>query len=191
MIRRNLRESIAIASLVSLFLSGSVVFAAPVRIAQVQQVITASPDKAKSGSFTRLQLSENGSTTVGADDDTKTGTPQKDDERVIMETRSEIVEDDACDCAQIPIAKRGFPKWTLLGLAAIPAGILIARSFRDKDVEPTPTPVTIVTPTPPETPTPNSPTPDPVPEPMTILLFGTGLAGIGISMRRRLRKNEN
>ena len=103
--------------------------------------------------------------------------------RSITETKSEIVEETDCNCDQAP--ERGkFPKWALLGLAAIPIAFILIKRKKD-----TPTPTATVpgeTPTPPMTPT---PTPnEPVPEPMTILLFGTGLASIGLAARRRFGK---
>lgn len=205
MINVNCRFSLALVCLFSLLMAANSAFAAPIRFEQVQQVINVKPGKAGTGGYAQLRLA--GDDTVseigdGDDDDDKTKTKQKDD-RVITETRAEIVEDDACDCP-VERVRGGFPKWAFLGLAAIPLIFLIKR---DKDsptptptntpsmtptTTPTTTPTPTMTPTPTTTPTPTmTPTPEPVPEPMTILLFGTGLAGIGVAARRRLRKRGN
>lgn len=189
--------------------------AAPIRFNQVVQIVNAKPGKASIGSFTQLRLSDD--TATAKSDDGKaipSQTPPQDGRVIITET-SEIVEDDACDCAPLPPVGGGFPKWALLGLGIVPFLFLIPNG--DPDPTPTPTPTTPTTPTntppgtqtptptpPTETPTPTStetptptptlpppmsPTPEPVPEPMTILLFGTGLASVGIAARKRLRKN--
>lgn len=177
-------------------------FAAPVRINQVVQTVNAKPGKAKTGGFAQLHLADD--TVIGDDDDNKT--PQQDD-RVIITKKVEVLESEVCDCENPPPPDNRFPKWALLGLAAIPVAIILLN--RDKDptptptptgtptvtptttptATPTPTPTPTLTPTPTPTPTPTlTPTPEPVPEPMTVLLFGTGLAGIGVAARRRLRK---
>ena len=173
--------------------------AGPVRFDQVVQIMNAKPGKAETGSFTRLRVaSYYDGIIVGADDDDKKKTTSPQDGRVITETTSEIVEEEDCDCDQPP-ARGKFPKWALLGLAAIPIAFILIR--RKKDT-PTPTGTPGVTPTPPVTPTvtptvsptktpPMSPSPtppEPVPEPMTILLFGTGLASIALAARRRFGK---
>jgi hypothetical protein len=195
------------------FLSAAVPLnAAPIRFNQVVQVVNAKPGKANIGSFAQLRLADE--PVVAKSDDGKavpSATPPQDG-RVIYTTTTEIVEDDACDCPTIVPGGGGFPKWALLGLAAVPLLFLIPN---DDDPTPTPTPTSTLPPTetptltpppsqtpPPETPTPTppptetptptppmSPTPEPVPEPMTILLFGTGLASVGIAARKRLRKN--
>lgn len=180
--------------------------AAPVRFDQVVQVVNVKPGNAKTGAFSQLRLANNFISfgTVGDDDKT----PQQDDERVITETKTDVVEDEVCQCddVQEEIVKRGFPKWALLGFAAIP---LIFILKRDKDKTPTPTntptntptetPTMTPTVTPTVTPTPTmtptmtptpTPPPEPVPEPMTILLFGTGLAGIGMAARRKFGKKD-
>ncbi len=176
------------------------VSAAPVRYNQVVQIVNAKPGKSNTGGFSQLRLANDGIVAVDGDDDKKPVTNQ--DDRVITETRVEIVEDDVCDCVEEQVVTKGFPKWALLGLAAVPLLFL----FRDTGTPRTrtPTPTTTETPTPttptPTTPTPTTPTPmtptptppEPVPEPMTILLFGTGLAGIGIAARKRFgKKDEN
>lgn len=189
--------------------------AAPIRFNQVVQIVNAKPGKANIGNFAQLRLADE---PAGAkNDDGKaipSATPPQDG-RVIVTTTSEIVEDDACDCAAVIPRGGGFPKWALLGLGAVPLLFLIPGD--DDDPTPTPTPTNTptgtqtptptptntptvtptptptntptVTPTPTPTPTPTiTPTPEPVPEPMTILLFGTGLASVGVAARKRLRK---
>lgn len=165
--------------LLALSMSATVAKASPIRLDQVVQTVNAKPNKAKTGGFSQLRLSDD----PIADDD-KTKSPQ--DKRVIVTENVEIVESETCETEQPPEPK-GFPKWALLGLAAIPVAIILIR--RDT---PTPTPTTTLPPTstPPTTPT-MTPTPEPVPEPMTVLLFGTGLAGIGVAARRRMRRKED
>lgn len=154
--------------------------AAPVKFNQVQQVVSAKPSRAKTGDFNRLRLSGDDQNAAGeTDDDGKSpkpsATPPQDD-RVIVETRVDVVEDEACNCPDIPKGG-GFPYWTL-GFAAIPLLFLIPR---DKE-----TPTDTITPQ--ETPTTPTPPNEPVPEPMTILLFGTGLASIGMAARKKFGK---
>jgi PEP-CTERM motif len=179
--------------------------AAPVKFNQVVQVVNVKPSNAKTGAFAQLRLA-NDLILFGDDDgDDNTKTPQQDD-RVITETKTDVVEDEVCQCddVQEDVIKRGFPKWALLGLAAIPVAFLIKRG-NDDTPTPTPTPTTTPTTTPTNTPTPTptvtptptptmtptpTPPPEPVPEPMTILLFGTGLAGIGMAARRKFGKKD-
>lgn len=211
---RLILSTVTLFSILTLTLTAN---AAPVKFEQVRQIINAKPGKAKTNAFARLSLINADLTVTGEGDDkgkkddkNKTDTPateqtQQQDDRVITETTSEIVEDEVCDCVKPIIeTKAGFPKFALLGLGAIPLLLLIPH---DKDT-PTPTPTipTTQTPTPPttETPTPTptptetptppptvTPTPpEPVPEPMTILLFGTGLASIGMAARKKFGKKE-
>lgn len=167
--------------------------ASPVRLNQVVQTVSAKPGKAKTSGFTQLSLADDPiiTATSKADDDPKA--PQQ-DKRVIVTETIEITDAEACDCP-IEIVKGGFPKLALLGLAAVPVGLVLINRKSTPTPTPTTTPTTTpsmtptTTQTPPITPTPSiTPTPEPVPEPMTILLFGTGLAGIGMAARRRLRK---
>lgn len=179
--------------------------AAPVKLHEVVQVVNAKPGTARTGSFARLRLAgDNVIATFSGDGEDDDDKPVKQDDRVITETSTDIVLDDVCDCNQPEVEverdtkRRGFPKWALLGLAAVPLVFLV----NDDDKTPTPTPTATVpnntptptptptaspTPTPTMTPTPTPP-PEPVPEPMTILLFGTGLAGIGLAARRKFGK---
>lgn len=172
--------------------------AGSVQFNQVVQVVNAKPGKANTGSFSQLRLADDPVVAGDGDgDDAK-----KQDDRVITETKVEIVEDEVCDCVEESVIERtggGFPQWALLGLAAAPLAFIVRK---DDDPTPTPTPTVpntptptatptvtpTVTPTPPITPTPTPP--EPVPEPMTILLFGTGLAGIGIAARKRFGKKD-
>ncbi|MCY7346091.1 MAG: PEP-CTERM sorting domain-containing protein [Pyrinomonadaceae bacterium] len=152
--------------------------AAPVQFNQVVQVINAKPGKAGNGGFAQLRLAGDNPILIG--DDPKTDTPPVQDDRVITESRSEIVEEEVCDCAPIPVGGGKFPYWTL-GFAAIPLIFLIPPGDDDETPTPTNTPTPTMTPTPPT---------EPVPEPMTILLFGTGLASIGLAARRRLGRKK-
>jgi hypothetical protein len=145
--------------------------AAPVRFNQVVQIVNAKPGKAGIGSFTQLRLANDPTAVTVKSDEGKimpSSTPQ--DGRVIVTTVSEIVEDDACDCAVIRTPGGGFPKWALLGLGIVPFLFLIP----DDDDDPTPTPTPTTTPpgqtptptpttTPTVTPTPPGETPTPTP----------------------------
>ena len=195
--------------------------AAPVRFNQVVQVVNAKPGKADDAGFAQLRLGGEIIVFSGNDNDNdkdkkKEATRPQQDDRVITETTVEIVEEEVCDCEDIPVRGGGFPYWTL-GFAAIPFLFIPWDDDDEKETPtptppftptPTPTPMT-PTPTPPETPTPTptppmtptptptppmtpTPTPptEPVPEPMTILLFGTGLAGIGLAARRKFGKKK-
>ncbi|MFN0139079.1 MAG: PEP-CTERM sorting domain-containing protein [Pyrinomonadaceae bacterium] len=191
---RVLLSAICVASVLAGF---SKVNAGSLRFDEVVQIVNARPGKAESSNFSRLAVAGSLSSFIDDGDDTKKPSPQQDG-RVITETKSEIVDDDYCDCD--PEKRRRFPKWALLGLAAIPVAFILLRDKKDTPTPtqtvpgqtPTPTPTTTPTPTvtptptPPKTPTPTPP--EPVPEPMTILLFGTGLASIGLAARRRFGK---
>jgi hypothetical protein len=202
----NFRALLSAVCVVSVLAGFSKVSAGPVRFEQVVQIVNARPGKAETATFSRLRVAGDYTFLFSPDDDeddkTKKSVPVQDD-RVITETRTDIVADDVCDCEQEEKG-RGFPKWALLGLAAIPIVFLLLHD----DDDDTPTPTATKTPTgsptktptgtptgtttPTATPTPNmtpSPTPpEPVPEPMTLLLFGTGLASIGLAARRKFGK---
>ncbi len=116
---RNLQLRFVLSTVVlfSILMAAATANAAPVTFNQIVQIINAKPGNANSGSFAQLRL-VNGQLVFTDDDDDKPK-PRQDD-RVITETRSEIVEDEVCDCAPIDVPKGGFPKYALLGLAAIP-----------------------------------------------------------------------
>ncbi len=196
-------SAVCLASILAAFVK---VEAGPVRFDQVMQIMNAKPGKAETSSFARLSVVNYYDGIIVADDDDdkdKKKAPQQDG-RVITETKSDIVEDENCDCEQPPPGGK-FPKWALLGLAAIPIAFILIKRKKDTPTPtttptppntPTPTPTPTITPTPtPKTPTPTPPVtptpPQPVPEPVTILLFGTGLASIGIAARRRFGKKRD
>ena len=171
---------------ITMAVTTTAVKAAPVQFNQVVQMVNAKPGKANTGGFTQLRLA--GDDLVLTGDDAKADEPAapQDDPRVITETRSEIVEEEVCDCIPIPIPGGGFPYYAL-GLGAIPFLFLIPPGSDGNTPTPTPPGTPTETPTPPMSPT---PTETPVPEPMTILLFGTGLASIGMAARRRFGKKD-
>jgi hypothetical protein len=192
---RLLLSIVTLFSILTISLSANAV---PVKFEQVRQIINAKPGKAGTAAFSHLRLI-NDDTETGDDKDDKNKrsapTTQAQDDRVITTTTTEIVQDEVCDCVQEEIITKGFPKFALLGLAAIPLLFLIPRGNRTLTSTPTvPTNETLTTQTPTQTPTPPTPTtptpPEPVPEPMTILLFGAGLASIGMAARRSLGKKD-
>ncbi|MGE3466054.1 MAG: PEP-CTERM sorting domain-containing protein [Pyrinomonadaceae bacterium] len=206
----NLRVLLSAVCVASVLASFTKVEAGPVRFDQVVQVVNARPDRAEAASFSRLTLAGNYSFLIGdndgdGDEDKKKQQPKPQDGRVITETKTDIVTDDVCDCEEEIVTKRGFPKWALLGLAAIPIAFILIKRKKDTPTPtftptppgtPSPTPSVTPSPTPSPSPSPTgtpkitpSPTPpEPIPEPMTILLFGTGLASIGLAARRKFGK---
>jgi PEP-CTERM motif len=209
---RGLLSAICIASILACFAR---VDAAPIRFDQVITIVNPEPGIGSSVSFSRIRTIDDPMFIGGDGEDDKTKkAPLPQDGRVITETKTEIVTDDVCDCEEEIVTKRGFPKWALLGLAAIPIAFILIKRKKETPTPtqtipigtPTPTPPGTPTPTPPGTPTPTpkmtptptpppitpTPTPpEPVPEPMTILLFGTGLASIGMAARRKFGKKAD
>lgn len=194
--KTNLRAMLSVICMMSIMAALVKVEAGPVRFDQVVQIMNPTPGKAETSSFTRIRVvNYYDGIVVGddGDDDKKTG-GTKQDGRVITETKTDIVEDDVCDCIE-PESVSKFPKWALLGLAAIPIGLILIKRKKDlptPTVTPTATPTVTptVTPTPTPTVTPTPTPPEPVPEPVTILLFGTGLASIGLAARRKFGKKN-
>lgn len=176
----NFRFFLSALALSSVMAAANSATAAPVQFNQVVQVVNAKPGKAGTGGFAQLRLVDDDLVLTG--DDTKKNVPPIQDDRVITETRSEIVEEEVCDCENPlpPVIAAAFPYWTL-GFAAVPLAFLIPPGDDETDQPPT-------TPTPPMSPTPTN---APVPEPMTIILFGTGLASIGMAARRRFGKKSD
>ena len=171
---KNLRFRLVLSAicLASIMLSAVKSNAAPVQFDQVLQIINAKPGKANTGGFAQLRLADDNLVVSNGDDEKKTA-PQQDD-RVIVETRAEIVEDDVCDCELPYVATRRFP-YAWLALGAVPLLFLIPRG-RDRTPTPTPneTPTPETTPTPTTTPTPGTtPTPNTTPTPETTPTPGT------------------
>lgn len=199
----NLRTVLSAICLASLLAAFTRIDAGPIKFDQLVQVVNANPTRSASGTFARLHVlsaSDDGTSDGDGDDKDKDKKKGPQDTRVITETRTDIVTDEDCHCDAVEHDSH-FPKWALLGLAAIPIAFILIRHKKDTPTPtprtPTPTPETPtptpMTPTPtPETPTPTPPVtptpPQPVPEPITILLFGTGLASVGLAARRRLGK---
>lgn len=184
--------------LASILLTATYVFAAPVRLNQIVQVVNAKPGKANSGNFSQLRLIDD--VIIKTDDDDEnvvTSTPIQDDDRVIVSKETAIIEEEVCECVDEVITKKKFPYWAL-GFAAVPLLFLVPGKDRTRTpntpttptppTTETPTPTPTMTPTPTITPTPTPP--EPVPEPMTLLLFGTGLAGIGVAARKKFGKKD-
>ncbi len=166
-------------ALCSIMMAAAAAKAAPVQFNQVVQIVNAKPGKANTNGFAHLRLASDDPVLNGSDDP-KTDTPPQDD-RVITEIRSEIVEDEVCDCVAASVVAAGFP-YGWLALGGVPLLFLIPNGDEVNDTPTqTPTPTTPMTPTPPT---------EPVPEPMTILLFGTGLASIGLAARRKFGKKD-
>lgn len=201
----NIKTLLAAICLASLFAAVTRIEAGPIKFDQLVQVVNANPTRSASGTFARLQVVSSLDDLFvkgDGDDDDKDKKKKTQDTRVVTETRTDIVTDEDCNCEQVEAA-RSFPKWALLGLAAIPIAFILIKHKKDTPTPtptssipqtptptptatPTATPTPTVTPTPPTTPTP----PQPVPEPITILLFGTGLASVGLAARKRFGKKR-
>src|SRR5215213_955933 len=106
------RFFLAAFSLMSILILNFTANAAPIKFNQVVQVVNVKPGNAKTGAFAQLRLA-NDLIIFGDDDGDGNGdkkTPQQDD-RMITETKTEIVEDEVCDCqdVQSDVVERGFP----------------------------------------------------------------------------------
>src|SRR5687768_16094456 len=112
--------------------------AAPVRFNQVVQVVNAKPGKADAAGFAQLRLGGDVIVFSGNDDNDndknkkKESTRPQQDDRVITETTVEIVEEEVCDCEDIPVRGGGFPYW-VLPFAAIPFFFIPWDRDKDRD----------------------------------------------------------
>ena len=136
---RNFFLSVAFISL----LAATTLNAAPVRFDQVIQVVNAKPGKAKTGNFSQLRLANDPPPSSSSENDPPSSTdpvtsptPPQDD-RVIVETDYDVVEEEVCDCVDVPTPRGGFPYFALLPLAAIPFFFIPPGDDNDS---PTPTP---------------------------------------------------
>jgi len=86
-------------ALYSIMMAATSANAAPVQFNQVVQVVNAKPGKAGTGGFAQLRLAGDDLVLMG--DDTKKNAPPVQDDRVITETRSEIIEEEVCDCERL------------------------------------------------------------------------------------------
>ncbi|HEY6122017.1 MAG TPA: PEP-CTERM sorting domain-containing protein [Pyrinomonadaceae bacterium] len=194
---RTLRFAAAMLCIIQV--SGLPVYAGPVVMNQVLQVLTpgqtdgslrlknvysqALPDGVTETSVSTASRTQSQTVKIADIDGLFSGSlafsqQQKSDLNIVDQ---EEVQGTICDCGEILIAG-GFPKWPLLFLAAIPLFFISG----SEDTPPT-TPVPTPTPLPPSSPTP--PPTAPVPEPSTLLLFGTGLTAGAAFLRRRRAKN--
>jgi len=137
----NFRVLLSLVCVASILAGFSKVSAGPVRFDQVVQIVNARPGQASTGTFSRLAVAGDYSSILVNDgkDDTDDAKKKQQQDRVIVETKSELTEDTTYDCVEEVVVNRGFPKWALLGLAAIPIGFILIRRHNDT---PTPTPTT-------------------------------------------------
>ena len=149
---KNTKIKIIFAAFILFSISGTAISAnaAPILFFQLAQAGGIKSDKGSSGCFEKCLVNNDlpaaTDEVAGSDlptatdilsddlpvapgDDKKAVVPQ--DERVITETKIEIVEDDACECADIVIAAGGFP-FAYLALP-LPA-LLFAGVGGDSDV---------------------------------------------------------
>src|SRR4051794_10052966 len=95
---RGFLTSVCLSALLACFTNVS---AGPVKFNEVLQIVNAKPGQAASSTFARIRVASDYSAfLVGDDDDDKKkpNSPQTQDGRVITETKSEMVEEDVCDC---------------------------------------------------------------------------------------------
>ena len=118
--------------------------AAPILFFQLAQATNIKPEKGSAGCFEKCLTKNNLPATANIitedlpvipGDDKKKTAPQ--DERVITVTTAEIVEDDACECADVVVIPPvgGFPAFAYLALP-LPALIFAGVADSDNPVEP-------------------------------------------------------
>lgn len=200
MLSRALRSGVAVLSI--LLLSGLPIFAAPVTIREVVQVLGSHqnspklrPSVAQPG--TALMAGGIGSSlvTLSAQEGAAAGeligiantavvyggagtllsgvAMNEEPQRGVDVIEQGDVEGTICDCGEITVPGGGLPKWPLLFLVAIP--FIFLDECDDCDMPPG---------TPPGTPPGSSQSTAPIPEPASLLLFGSGLAAFGAGLRR-------
>ena len=157
--------------------------AGPVQMGDVVNVVSGNSRQGWQNSTTELRLVTQEERAAAPTDGTATTQDGGASSGIQVQTE-EVTEVTAevCECADIPIAGGGFPKWPFLAL--IPAVCLTGICTPDEDC-------------PPGNPkcTPSSPVcvtncAEVVPEPATLLLFGTGLAALGAGARRRYTRSK-
>lgn len=184
-----------IAAILSILLfAGTRVYAGPVAITEVLQVLGSYQNGSELQLRTVSQLGSNRSTrsassartggtlifggAAGADVATAdsllagiaTSTEEASDDVDVVAAGD--FEGTICDCGEIMVPSGGLPKWPLIFLAAVP--LLFIPNCEECDSTPTPTPTP----------------PGEMPEPTSLLLLGSGLAAFGAGLRRRYARSK-
>lgn len=170
-----------IAALLCLLLAMSLTAqASPVQMGDVVNVVSGNSRQGWQNASTDLRL-------VGQEDKAATTaaqeSPAADGAAGGIQVQTEEVTEvtaETCECADIPIAGGGIPKWPFL--AFIPA-ICLTGICTDDEPDCKELGLDCATPTP-------SVPIETIPEPATLLLFGTGLAALGASARRRYTRSR-